>query len=385
LRASEPAIDALAETITRHPRGIIVCGPDGQPGLGQAVSALAAAASYPILADPLSGVRFGPHDRSAVLDAYDPVLRVTPRLDTISPDVVIRIGAIPTSKPLQQLLAAQPARGHVLIDPGDPRDPSHLATQHLAADPPSTLRRLAERTRTKHAAPASTWMAQWIDADRVASAAVADALAAFETPFEGRAVAEVAALLPDGATLVVGNSMPIRDVDAFVRGDRRHVRIVANRGANGIDGVVSSALGAAAVSGEPVVLLIGDLSFVHDLSGLLAASRAGLDATIVVLNNDGGGIFSFLPQAELLDPATFETLFGTPIGLDIAAVALLCKASYARPETWPAFRQELCCAMATPGLSVLEHVTDRRENVTQHRQVWAAVEQALARTSWGHA
>jgi 2-succinyl-5-enolpyruvyl-6-hydroxy-3-cyclohexene-1-carboxylate synthase len=171
--------------------------------------------------------------------------------------------------------------------------------------------------------------------------------------------------------------MPIRDVDAFVRGDRRRLRIVSNRGANGIDGVVSTALGAAAVAAGPVVLLVGDLSFLHDLNGLLAAAKFDLDATVVVLNNDGGGIFSFLPQAERLEGSTFEALFGTPTGLDIAAAARLFGASHARSADWGAFRRELCRGIAGHGLSVIELVTDRNRNVTQHRAVWEAVAAAL--------
>jgi 2-succinyl-5-enolpyruvyl-6-hydroxy-3-cyclohexene-1-carboxylate synthase len=196
--------------------------------------------------------------------------------------------------------------------------------------------------------------------------------------FEGRAVAEVVAVLPEDATLVVGNSMPIRDVDAFVRGDQRRLRIVCNRGANGIDGVVSTALGAAAVAHGPVVLLIGDLSFAHDLSGMLAANLFDLDATIVVLNNDGGGIFSFLPQAEQLEGPVFEALFGTPIGLDVGAVARLFGASHAQPRDWGAFRRDLCDALRRPGLSIVEVVTDRNRNVKQHRAVWEAVADELA-------
>jgi 2-succinyl-5-enolpyruvyl-6-hydroxy-3-cyclohexene-1-carboxylate synthase len=171
--------------------------------------------------------------------------------------------------------------------------------------------------------------------------------------------------------------MPIRDVDAFVRGDRRRLRIVSNRGANGIDGVVSTALGAAAVADGPVVLIVGDLSFFHDLGGMFAAAKFDLDATVVVLNNDGGGIFSFLPQAEQLDAATFEALFGTPTGLDVAAAARLFGASHARPGDWDTFRQELCRAMRGHGLSIVELETDRNRNVTQHRSVWAAVAEEL--------
>jgi 2-succinyl-5-enolpyruvyl-6-hydroxy-3-cyclohexene-1-carboxylate synthase len=177
--------------------------------------------------------------------------------------------------------------------------------------------------------------------------------------------------------------MPIRDVDAFVRGDRRQLRIVGNRGANGIDGVISTALGAAAVADGPVALLVGDLSFAHDLNGMLASKLFDLDPIVVVLNNNGGGIFSFLPQAGQLDPAVFEALFGTPVDLDVGAAARLFAASHAQPKNWAAFRHDLCDAMQRKGLSIVELQTDRNRNVVQHRAVWAAVADAL-RTNAGN-
>ena len=172
--------------------------------------------------------------------------------------------------------------------------------------------------------------------------------------------------------------MPVRDVDAFARGDDRRLTIASNRGANGIDGVVSTAFGAAAVAPWPAALLIGDLSFYHDLNGLLAARRFGLDLVVVVINNDGGGIFSFLPQAEVLDHQTFELLFGTPTGFDIEAAARLYGLGHARPRDWPAFRQALCRALGSSGVTVIElRISDRERNVAQHRAVWAAVADAL--------
>jgi 2-succinyl-5-enolpyruvyl-6-hydroxy-3-cyclohexene-1-carboxylate synthase len=224
-----------------------------------------------------------------------------------------------------------------------------------------------------------TWLNLWRETNEATGIAIDDALARETDPFEGTAIADVAATLPDNATLVVGNSMPVRDLDSFVRGDARPIRIVANRGANGIDGVVSSALGAAAVANGPVVLVVGDLSFYHDLNGLLAARRFAIDATIVVLNNDGGGIFSFLPQAEQLDECLFESLFGTPIGLDIAAASRLYGATFTRPCDRTAFRREIRRAIDSSGLSIVEYVTDRARNVTQHRAVWTAVTGALRR------
>jgi 2-succinyl-5-enolpyruvyl-6-hydroxy-3-cyclohexene-1-carboxylate synthase len=346
-------------------------------GLADAATALSAASGYPILADPLSGIRFGSHDRAGVIDSYDPVLRDQDTAAALQPEIVIRVGALPTSKPLQQYLMDRTDRVHVVIDAGEPRDPTHLATSYMLGGAAATLAILAEKVTALGKSGNCGWLDAWKAVDRAAAAAIESALAHEEDPFEGRVASEVAVLLPDGATIVVGNSMPIRDVDAFVRGDRRRLRIVSNRGANGIDGIISTALGAAAVAAGPVVLLVGDLSFLHDLNGMLAASKFDLDATVVVLNNDGGGIFSFLPQAEQLDATTFEALFGTPTGLDIAAAARLFGASHARPSDWGAFRRELCRAIDGCGLSIIEVVTERTRNVAQHRAVWATVAEAL--------
>ena len=370
-------LDTLANLIAREPRGIIVCGPGDRKGLASAVTAFSAARGYPILADPLSGIRFGPHDRSLVIDAYDPFLRDQATADALQPEIVIRVGAIPTSKPLQQFLGALPQRTHVLIDPGTPRDPQHLATAFVHADAATTFAAVADRIAISAPVVDRCWVDAWRKADRVTRGAIDHVLGRDDKLFEGRVVAELAALVTENSIVVVGNSMPIRDVDAFVRGDSRGLRIVSNRGANGIDGVVSTALGAAAVSDGPVVLVVGDLSFLHDLNGMLAAQFFALDATIVVINNNGGGIFSFLPQAEQLDRQTFEALFGTPASLDVAAAARLFAASHARPATWDAFRRDVCRAMDVPGLSIVEVVTDRAKNVVQHRVVWAAVAEAL--------
>ena len=376
-------LDDLTVIIENHERGIIVCGPGECPGLPERAAALSAASGYPILADPLSALRFGPHDRSRIIDAHDAFLRDAETAQRLSPDVILRTGGLPASKPLQLFLAACPERPHILIDPGDPRDPFHLATRHIRANPAATFAALADHLGTSETRSRTSWPRAWAQANAATRQVIHSSTAEMEEFFEGRVAAELADCLPDGATLVVGNSMPVRDVDTFVGGDCRRLRIVGNRGASGIDGLVSSALGAAAVSSGPVALLVGDLSFSHDMNGLLAAKLHGLDTTIVVLNNDGGGIFSFLPQADLLDHATFERLFGTPTGLDFRHAAALYGASFARPANWDAFRKDVSQAIAVPGLSIVEVVTGRERNVALHRQVWTAVSEALRSTTVG--
>jgi 2-succinyl-5-enolpyruvyl-6-hydroxy-3-cyclohexene-1-carboxylate synthase len=197
------------------------------------------------------------------------------------------------------------------------------------------------------------------------------------TPFfEGRVFSELAALLPDEATLYVGNSMPVRDLDTFFWSSVRRLHIMGNRGANGIDGVISSAMGASAAAPEQAtVLVVGDLSFLHDLNGLLAARLHQLNMTIILVNNDGGGIFSFLPQAA--HPQHFEQLFGTPTGLDLRPAVEMYGGQFWRVETWEQFRDAVHCGIAETGLHVIEVKTERASNVSMHRQLWQTVTRAL--------
>jgi 2-succinyl-5-enolpyruvyl-6-hydroxy-3-cyclohexene-1-carboxylate synthase len=227
------------------------------------------------------------------------------------------------------------------------------------------------------AAKISAWAESWQVTDRSARAAIAARFEANAELFEGQIFAELAALLPEGALLYAGNSMPIRDMDTFFPGSGHAIRLLANRGANGIDGVVSSALGAAAAELGSTVLVIGDLSFYHDSNGLLAAMQHHLNMTIVLLNNDGGGIFSFLPQAG--DPEHFETLFGTPHGLDFRPLAQMYGARYERVTDWEAFRAFVQRGFETGGLQIVEVPTERARNVTMHREIWQAVSAALAK------
>ncbi len=383
-RLPDPAAVAdIAGKLAGSGRGVIVCGPDDDPDLAPAAATLASALGWPILADPLSGVRSGRQDRSLVVDAYDPLLRDGEIATSLRPDAVIRTGAISTSKPLLQFLEAAAPALHVVLDdvPGW-RDPWFQATAFLDGTPRRSLVALAGAVDAARGNVAGStevgWAERWLDLGNEVRSAISVHVAGNDEWFEGRVFAELADLLPEGSTLVVGNSMPVRDLDAFFPGQDRALRFFANRGANGIDGVVSTALGVAAAGQGPVALVIGDLSFYHDMNGLLAAKLHALDALVIVLNNDGGGIFSFLPQASQTDASSFETLFGTPIGLDVAAAAAVYGAGYTRPESWDEFRVAVSDGLRSgSGLRIVEVVTERDRNVVQHRAVWAAVRSRL--------
>jgi 2-succinyl-5-enolpyruvyl-6-hydroxy-3-cyclohexene-1-carboxylate synthase len=369
---------ALARRLAAARRGLILCGPDCEPGLAPAVAALAARLGYPILADPLSGVRCGPHDRALVLSAYDAFLRDERFAAGYGPELVLRFGAMPTAKPVLQYLQRHPSAHTVVVDSGAGwREPTSLAAEHLFCDGPALCRALLERVGPAGAGPHPSlfWGNTWLGAERAARAAIAEALAAREALSEPGVFAALAELLPAGATLFVGNSMPVRDCDTFFPASERAVTIQGNRGANGIDGLVSTALGAVAGGAGPLVLAIGDLSLYHDSNGLLAAKLHGLSATVVLINNDGGGIFSFLPQASEQDQ--FERLFGTPHGLDFRPLATLYGARYTLAESWDAFREAVAGGVAGQGLHIVEVRTDRGRNVADHREIWPRVAAAL--------
>ncbi|MPZ23624.1 MAG: 2-succinyl-5-enolpyruvyl-6-hydroxy-3-cyclohexene-1-carboxylic-acid synthase [Dehalococcoidia bacterium] len=378
-RTADPAVVAtLAADLADRPRGLVVCGPQDDPALAPVVAEFARRFGYPILADPLSQIRCGTHDRGLVVDSYDAFLRDDGFVSRYVPEVVVRFGAPPTSKALQLYLQRHRGARHVVVDGGGGwNEPTLLATDMIHADPALLCSALASEAAAPAGSSSSEWCDAWIDVGRRARAAIESHLAGIDELFEGRVFAELSTILPGDAVLYAGNSMPVRDLDSFFAGSDHPLRMLANRGVNGIDGVVSSALGAGAAGGGPLVLAIGDLSFYHDSNGLLAARQHGLDATIVLLNNDGGGIFSFLPQAG--DPEHFETLFGTPHGLDFRPLVEFYGGSFVRAEDWGSFREAVQSGIREGGLRVIEVRTERARNVVLHRRVWQVVTDALSR------
>ena len=372
-------LESIHELIASSRRGLIVCGPQDDPSFPDSVVRLARAIGYPILADPLSGVRCGPRDSSLVLDSYDAFLRNSALVERLSPDVVLRFGPIPTSKPLLQHLQHHRTCRQVSINAAGWHDPGQIVSDHVRSVPSPFCDQLValQMTAARSNSKTSAWADEWRETDRLARETITTRLAEIEEVFEGKVFHLLADLLPDGAVLFAGNSMPVRDMDAFFPANDRDIRFLANRGAGGIDGVVSSALGAGAVAAGPLVLVIGDLSFFHDSNGLLAARQYGLDATIILLNNDGGGIFSFLPQAEYQDH--FEALFGTPHGLDPRPIAELYGAYFESVASWSQFQGAVKTGISHKGLSIIEVPTERKRNVELHQSIWRGVAGALSR------
>jgi 2-succinyl-5-enolpyruvyl-6-hydroxy-3-cyclohexene-1-carboxylate synthase len=360
------------------PRTVVVAGRDERdPALADAVAAFADAARCPLLADPLSGARRGP----AAIAHYDALLRDERLAAELRPELVLRIGDLPTSKPLRAWLASLDAE-QVALDPeGAWQDPAGVVSARSAASPRAALAALTPAHRD---AGDPAWLARWQDADRAAADAIAATIAAGGEAGGGVAgsalneplvAATLVDALPAEATLFTAASMPIRDLETFAAAREGAPRILANRGANGIDGTVAAALGAAAAGAGPVVLHIGDVALAYDLTALLSARRLGLDLTIVLVNNDGGGIFDFLPVAR--EGADFEQHVATPHGLDFAQAAALFGARHVLAADLATLRAELARAVEPVGVTIVEVRTERAANVELHRRVWDAVAAAL--------
>jgi len=344
LCADEQQLLAIANRISGQP-GVVVCGSGiDSAAFRREVTALAKICGVPIFADPLSGLRFGEHDLTHVAAEYDTRLQDPNLAADQQPRWVLRFGAMPVSKQLQQFLQQSSAVQHILVDPtGRWPDPLHHTSEMVRATPESFCRLLQQH-------PLKQAPAEWLGAFVVSDSRRADS--GKEAPLEQKVVQDLIGGLPDDSILFSGNSLPIRYLDRYSGKHGKRLQIVANRGASGIDGNISTLLGMAAASkkqGVTVAALIGDLTLYHDMNGLLAAKD--LSAVIVVLNNHGGGIFKQLPQSQL---PQFDRYWRTDTEIDLQKVAALYELKFFRVEQGADFPGVLQKALHHEGVVMIE-------------------------------
>lgn len=354
----------LTDLFGSSQKGLLVCGPQMDVNFAESVCQLAHHWNIPVLADPLSQLRTGAHNKNLVIEGYDAFLRDPEIRERLRPDYIIRFGAMPVSKAYLFFVKEHSHIPQFIVEENEGfRDPSGNDTVYIYADPEQVCNQLIEKSAGNQ--NNDGWLNEWQGCNQIARQHLLSGEEAQVT--EGEAVRAIAEVIPDNTILYAGNSMAIRDVDSFFMTSAKDLSILCNRGANGIDGVISSAVGAAA-SGERVTLLIGDLSFFHDMNGLLTAKQYQLPVTIVLVNNNGGGIFSFLPQAN--DKKHFEALFGTPVDLPFEKAGALYGADYTVASTERVLKTRLEQSYQQPGLSIIEVRTDRAENAAWHRDKW---------------
>ena len=362
----DAGVDAAAvlDVIGDRTRGVIVAGHGASDPA--AVLALGEAWGWPVIADPRSGCR---RPGSPVVAFADAVLRAPTVAPALAPEVVLRFGEPPASKVLAQWLAGSGAplvvaRGRARWSDPERRAAAMVDGRGLAAA-------LAGVGRPRP----DGWLRSWLRCDAVAAAVIDRVLGAGPELTEPAVARAVTDAVPDGGGLVVSSSMPVRDVEWF-GAVRPGIEVHSNRGANGIDGVVATAIGVALASRRPTCCLIGDVALLHDSSALAALARRSVDLAVVVVDNDGGGIFSFLPQATSVDVGRFEELFGTPHGTDLVALARAHGLSADTLASADAIRA-FVAGGGGPRVGVVRTGT-RSDNVAGHRRLNDAVVAALA-------
>jgi 2-succinyl-5-enolpyruvyl-6-hydroxy-3-cyclohexene-1-carboxylate synthase len=400
----DAALDALADAIAREPRGLLLAGTSSAPlrhgpAWAEAVAELARAADWPILAEPTGGLRYGVHEGACVLSGYAAVLRHAAWSDAPAsvPGMALRFGGSFTWKHVALYLQRHASCAQIVVDPAGAWDePTRGAMQRVVADPLPLARALCRRLRERRewvsarAAPASAWQAHWRAAEAAVEAARAEAVSpagqgsALSAPSTAPFHDLLARTLPAKSLIWAANSMAVRDLDSFTAARPTPLFALASRGAAGIDGTLSTALGAAHAHQRPTILLTGDLAFLHDLNGLGQRDAFGdrpgaLDLLVVVFDDEGGGIFEHLPVAAQARRA-FDVLFTTPPEADLAAAARVYGAPFATARTQDDLALQLATWRATGGLRIVRVPIDRAANTAAHRAFWARTAEALDRT-----
>ncbi|MBS1678235.1 MAG: 2-succinyl-5-enolpyruvyl-6-hydroxy-3-cyclohexene-1-carboxylic-acid synthase [Actinobacteria bacterium] len=395
LEPTEFILDEVAGHIGDAIAGVIIAGRQTDPELREPLAHLARASGFPILAEPTSQMRLGPHDRSYVVTTYDTLLRDEHWARGVVPELVLRFGELPTSKPLRAWLAASGA-DQIVVDPtGGWNEPTGRAAAILRVDPSEVAsgwaarlerdsegrrseggpgRPLLSRTAGRFAqGPPRPAPQAWLEAEAVALRTLAEELDGTGAISEPALHLALGRAHRDGDLVYTASSMPIRDQETFLGPGGADVLFLCNRGANGIDGLVSSGVGAAQASSRPTTIVTGELGFLHDIGSLAALRDVSTPVRIVVIDNGGGGIFHFLPQQSALDGEEFEALFGTPRAVSVERAAALFDLSYTRLESLT----DLPTALAA-GTGLIEVRTDRQTNVAAHRRVTERVLAALS-------
>ena len=361
--------------LLKNTKVLILAGPSAYPNDIESILALSYMFNAPILGDPLSNMRSVRDER--VVTSYDAVLTQEAYRDVLQPDCILQIGQMVVSKRVQQWVASMQHTPIISVSPTmDYTNPAGNTTLFVQSTPQGLVAALKIGIPELHAmenegyaegayeeldTADNGYLATWIHADEVGRKQL-DTVGREQELFEGRTIHLLQELLPQHSQIVVANSMSIRDMDYFWSGNRHSAIIYGNRGVNGIDGTVSTALGIA-TNGMPTVLLTGDLTFFHDLNGLAVAKTHPLNVTIIVHNNDGGGIFEYLPQKGT---PHFDYLFSTAQGLDYSGLATLYGIDFVRVSSNDELKNALQNYVGTAGVHVIEIPTSKERSRELH-------------------
>jgi len=364
----EELVDTMRQVAEPDGRGLIIAGNGcGDPSV---VNAFAKNLAWPVFADSRSGCQ----GQSQAVIHFDSLLRIKETATSLAPRIVLRLGESPSSKVLNQWVTDSGAFEVHISNRPRVYDPAHQVAMHITADPTDVLQLVLDNGSTRMwSAPSSeSWDQAWLRSDHAARQCLAATQDHGPLTDGITAARGVLCGLGSGSRLFLSSSMPIRDMEWF-GGDCSRVTVHANRGANGIDGVIASAVGVARGSGVPTTVLIGDVALIHDSSTLASLTTIDADVRIVVVDNNGGGIFHHLPQASTVEPALFEKVYGTPHSADLVQVAL----AWGLPAETVSTRQDLHKALALRGPRLIRIATNRDSDVAAHKRAHAAIAEAV--------
>ena len=353
-----PGRHSASADLSVYDRIVLLAGPDADQDYAQEILDLADRLKAPILADPLSNLRN--FDHPAVMDSYDAFLADTQLADTLRADLIIQFGQMPISKRVLRWVAKS-AADYFQVDPvADFRNPARTTTQLIQSQVKDFAQSISlEKMDT-------SYLRAWQTAQELMRTQL-NKVESEDLPFEGRYIRELQRLIPNNTQLFISNSMTIRNMDYFWEKKDSGIRVLGNRGVNGIDGTESTALGVS-TTGRPTLLLTGDLSMLHDMNGLILGKTHALNLTIVLFNNNGGAIFHYLGQKG---QPHFDYLFSTPHDLNFAGLAQLTGLDYRGISGYADFREQVPASLTSPGIHLLEIKTDKDISLSLHKKYLA--------------
>jgi 2-succinyl-5-enolpyruvyl-6-hydroxy-3-cyclohexene-1-carboxylate synthase len=375
----DPAlIQEITSILIKSNRGLIIVGPgDDGKEFSEHVTAMATLLSYPILADGASQLRYGHHDKKIIFTHYDAYLRMSSFVRKHKPEVIVQFGGIVSSKGLELFLNGQNVFKIHVNREGKWVDPSNYLRSVVQADPGTFCFMVNEELRKMNPLDTqSDWLQDFRNAEAGAASVRQKMIDCTDVLFEGKILRTVFNEIPEGSEVMISNSTPIRDLDYFIPSIDKKIRIHTNRGASGIDGINSTALGIAASSDAPIFLITGDLAFYHDLNGLIAAKKYAISLTVILINNNGGGIFELLPISEYRD--IFREYFLTPHDLKFAPFVQAYGGTHRLITSWADLISELRDAPKRSGLHVCEVQTDARASADLRKKYWDRVAEAVS-------
>jgi len=369
-------INDKIKKLVNHEKGLIIVGYNGyDEEFARLCATLSEKLKYPIFADISSGLRHGNHSKKNIIENFTSLVRSENYLKKYDPEIILQFGGSPTSNVILNYYKNSKAEKILINEFGDKNDPSLTAKTILKINPAEFCRLVLEEIDTLQFDRNNRWLKSIIRLNQIAEEIKRNKLKEEKINFEGKIVYEVFEALPSKCNVMISNSLPIRDADFFVSSNQKRINLFCNRGASGIDGINSTALGIAAVSKEPTILITGDLAFYHDMNGLHNAVKFKIPLTVILINNNGGGIFESLPISRY--GKTYIQNFVTPLNIDFSKFVKAYGGDYYLIKNFSELKKKLLLSINSKKFAVLEIKTDFKESKLIREKIWKSITSSI--------